>query len=114
MFIKALVIMKMPLEHYKEALTITRDIGNKSGEGINLGNLGDLLMLVHRWEEAERYLILAIEICGRTTPAAQEPLWAHWLGSMPNSPKLSKPEKLLVEGRTVGRRVSRRTRKVLL
>ena len=27
-------------------------------------------MLVHRWEEAERYLIQAIEICGRTTPAS--------------------------------------------
>lgn len=56
--------------HLLQALGIAREAGERSAEGIILGNLGEVLLRLHRLEEGKECLLRAIEICAIAIPSA--------------------------------------------
>ena len=42
------------VSYYKQAIKLSTDLGNKQNEGVQLGNLGDLLIELNQIEEAEQ------------------------------------------------------------
>ena len=58
------------ISHYEQAIVIARQIGDRRNEGIHLGNLGDALSKIGKWEDAEQHLSSAAAICKETFPPA--------------------------------------------
>ena len=52
-----------------QALGIAREAGERSAEGIILGNLGEVFLKLHRLEEGKECLLRAIEICTIAIPS---------------------------------------------
>ena len=58
------------LSQYSNALSLSKEIGDRVHEGINLGNMGDALINLNRTEEAQRLFVDAITICDKRFPIA--------------------------------------------
>lgn len=53
---------KKALEYYFKALKIDKELGNKSGMAIRLGNIGSLYTDIKKYSEAEYYLLEALKL----------------------------------------------------
>ena len=72
-----IAIIHQVLGNYDEAIAnfqlpieMTRKLGHKRNQGLALGNLGGLFVELKRFEEAEPYLLEALELCQHTFPDA--------------------------------------------
>ena len=78
---KALPQYNIALEYYFKALRIDEEIGNKSGVGADLGNIGSLYYSLHDNDKAMEYFLKALKIF---ESLENKRAMAIWLGNIGN------------------------------
>jgi tetratricopeptide (TPR) repeat protein len=69
------------IAHYKQALEIAREIGDRANEGLWLGNLGNSYVLLGRYQEAIAHYEQALEIAREVGDRGNEGAWLSGLGN---------------------------------